>query len=273
MSYYKKTQKYSEKLEKEISKIKNDHIVIKSNINDYIHIITSNKGLAKMWFSKNKDDINSYVFQSMYDINDLEKIYLTYIYPLMTSLFYCQKLNNILMIGLGGGHIPLLVGKLLSKLPSKLPSTNIQVVEIDDKVVTASKYMSMDATSFLNIHIDDGINFLKNNKNKYDLVIIDLDDEKSLIKFDFDKINDSIENDGVLAINSFTLSQTQLPNILKKYFKCSKYFKLPSNNVFVCSRICDKLNKKIDIQMVQNIFTKYQQDFLNTVNNINYTML
>lgn len=269
LCYKSKMHKYAKKLDSELNKLKNYNIIIKSDYNDYIHVKTYNNGLSKMWFSKDKNEQDTNMFQSMYNANDLEKIHLTYIYPLLTCLVYCNKLNNSLMIGLGGGHIPLFIKE-------KYPNINIEVVEIDEKVAIASENMGMRVIDGLTICIDDGINFLKNNTNKYDLVIIDLDSEESILKFNFDKIVYSVDDNGILAINSFTYNQTLLPNILKKYFVCIKHFKLHTNNVFICSKEKSKyeqMNKKISIEMISNIFIKHQQEFVSSVNSINYNML
>ena len=270
--YKSKTYKYKKKLKKlkgELNKLKNDSITIKSDYNDYIHVKTYNSGLSKMWFSKDRNEQDNNIFQSMYNVNDLEKIHLTYIYPLLTCLVYCDTLNNSLMIGLGGGHIPLFIKE-------KYPNIDIKVVEIDEKVAIASENMGMRVINGLTICIDDGINFFKNSTNKYDLVIIDLDSEESLLKFNFDKIANSVNSNGILAINSFTYNQTLLPNILKKYFVCIKHFRSHTNNVFICSKEKSKyeqMNKKISVEMINNIFMKHQQEFVSNVNSIDYNML
>ncbi len=79
-----------------------------------------------------------------------------------------KKLNakSILILGLGGGT----VAKLLRK---KYPKANIIGVEIDPIMIELGrKYLDLDKYD-LDIKICDAVKFLKNNRKKYDLLIVD----------------------------------------------------------------------------------------------------
>lgn len=281
INYKLKLYKYEHKMKNMLNNLKgsssilnetknlgNNHFVRKSMGDNYIHVKIDADGIGEMWFSTYETAIYHNITQSMYNPNDLEKNYLTYIYPLLTCLFYCTQLNDILIIGLGGGNIPLFI-------KNKYPNSNIEIVEIDENVAIMAKYISTDIDK-LKIHIDDGNEFLKKNTKKYNLIIIDLDGEKSILKFNFDKIFDALTNDGILAINSYTeFPPTQLPDKLKNY-ACIKHYKLYSNNIFICSKnilMYETMNKQMDNNMIKNIFTKYSKNFIDTVNELQFNML
>ena len=74
--------------------------------------------------------------------------------------------ENILILGLGGGTL----AKLLRK---KYPKAKITGVEIDPIMIElGKKYLDLDKYD-IDIKIIDAFDFLKKNKQKYDLVIVD----------------------------------------------------------------------------------------------------
>jgi spermidine synthase len=75
---------------------------------------------------------------------------------------------QVLLLGLGGGDIV----KILKK---QKPSWSLTAVEIEDAVVDAAKeYFNLRESKNLKIVVADADNYIKTNKRKYDLVIVDL---------------------------------------------------------------------------------------------------
>lgn len=84
------------------------------------------------------------------------------------------NIKKILLIGAGDGGV-------LRELCRYKTVEKIDMVEIDEEVITMSKkYFPKIAISFddkrLNLYIEDGVAFIKNSKNIYDLIIIDSTD-------------------------------------------------------------------------------------------------
>jgi spermidine synthase len=182
-------------------------------------------GITKFWFDNDEDS-----YQSMYDINDPSKFYLTYIPLLVSFLDDITKINNCLMIGLGGGQIPMYVNK-------KFPNAIIDVVEIDPNVIEVSKLSGFNHTDKLTIHLQDGSLFINNSTSLYDAIIMDLDDAKSFESFNFSNIKKILTNDGVLAINAYNKSkktESSLSDKINSNFKNVILHSLEYNDVFIC---------------------------------------
>ncbi len=124
--------------------------------------------------------------------------------PYMVS----ENCNNVLVIGGGDGGI---VRELVKHEDIK----NIDLVEIDERVIEVSKIYFPDCTSGLsdsrvNIIPTDGIEFIKNKKNHYDIIIIDSTDPEDfasgLFTDEFYKnVYDALTKDGIM------MNQTENP--------------------------------------------------------------
>ncbi len=76
-----------------------------------------------------------------------------------------KKLKNCLILGLGGGTVAKLIRKYW-------PESEITGVEIDPMMIElGKKYLGLNNTKVI---IQDAYEFIKKNKEKYDLVIVDL---------------------------------------------------------------------------------------------------
>lgn len=205
-----------------------------------------------------KDTINIMIFetenngyQSMYDHEDIEMIYLNYLHPLITFIHYIS-LRKILFIGLGGGHIPMLIGQ-------KFPECYIDVVEIDDAVLKAAEKMGFQQSQKTNIHIMDGQKFIQNNHSIYDAIILDLNDSPFIDHANFELLVKSIDSSGLLVINYLGSSQKIIEKV-KPYFCCMKIYNC-ENIQFVC--ICSKQNRyhifNSDIHFADILFSNMKQ--------------
>ena len=235
-------------------------IKVKSNIgNNFIYVKTRQNGMSQMWFTDDVEttgyDPTSY--QTIYNRYDLDKFYLTYFYPLFMCFNYINvNIKRCLCVGLGGGHIPLFLQK-------KYPNLQIDVVEIDNGVFTASKHMGFSESDNIKIYIEDGINFIENSIKMYDVIIIDLDGEES---FNFTDVSNILEENGIVAINSYYLNKNdRLKNKIKQIFNCIKYYELEHNDVFLCKKNLNEFYKMMDpinASIPSPIFEKYKNDFI-----------
>ena len=77
--------------------------------------------------------------------------------------------NNILVLGLGGGSVIKTLGKIIGK------NKTIIGVDIDPVIVKIAKdEFKLSKIENLEIICDDALNFMENNKSKFDLIIVDL---------------------------------------------------------------------------------------------------
>jgi spermidine synthase len=83
------------------------------------------------------------------------------------ALLYPPAPKRILMIGLGGGSIPVYLGRFM-------PDATIDTVEIDPGIIKAAKdYFGIRETPRLRYIANDGRVFLNRNKDTYDVILVD----------------------------------------------------------------------------------------------------
>lgn len=227
------------------------------------------------------NDVDAY--QSMYDINDVDKIYLDYLYPMITFIQYVN-LNNLLMIGLGGGHISMLIRK-------NFPSCQIDIIELDEMVLMAAKEMGFISDSKMNIFVGDGKIYCDNMMNKnYDCIFIDIPDYLNL---NIKNIKENMNTNGILVINDFTCRNINtynrsiinkceyidnFTNKLSKYFKCIILYNTAVGNfVWLCSKSNDNtiFNKPLNKDTISPNMKKmkYIDDILKKINSIPFEII
>ncbi|MDB6171881.1 MAG: Spermidine synthase [Chthoniobacteraceae bacterium] len=105
--------------------------------------------------------------QSIVNMHDLEDLELPYSKVLPLCLAFIENPVRILIVGLGGGTLP-------SFFHRHLPGSMIEVVEIDDYVVQAAKlYFTFQEDARMQVHVEDGRDFIENCTARYDLIILD----------------------------------------------------------------------------------------------------
>lgn len=115
------------------------------------------------------------------------------------------KLKNILILGLAGGTFVKIITKMY-------PNIHITAVDIDVVMVDIGrKYFGLNGYKNLKIIIDDAYEYIQKNKEKFDLVFVDIfQGDEMPIKFtskDFLKnIVGSTSNNGHIIINRLYLS-------------------------------------------------------------------
>jgi len=105
--------------------------------------------------------------QSVVKKGDLDYLGLPYARSAMIGLAFTEKLNRILVLGLGAGNIPMFLRKYYSDVL-------IDVVDIDPQIIVLAKqYFNFLEDDLLQAHIQDGRVFIENTQKPYDLVFLD----------------------------------------------------------------------------------------------------
>lgn len=117
--------------------------------------------------------------------------------------------EKILIIGLGGGSLPLTFNDLF-------PGAQIDTVEIDDAVVRVAKqFFFFEEQDNMKVYIDDGRPFIKRasiRQQKYDYIILDAFSgdyipEHMLTREFLEEVKSIMTDDGVLVANTFSTSR------------------------------------------------------------------
>jgi spermidine synthase len=105
--------------------------------------------------------------QSVVKPGDLNYLGLPYASSAMIGLAFTQYVERILVIGVGGGSIPMF-------LRQHYPSAHIDVVDIDPQIIVLAKqYFNLVEDGLLHAHAQDGRAFIENNQAPYDLIFLD----------------------------------------------------------------------------------------------------
>jgi spermidine synthase len=87
-------------------------------------VVSEERGRRCLVFTIKRDDRN----QTCKDMNDPKRVVFPYVRMTLSGLLVNPEPKNILIVGLGGGTIPVILTELY-------PLANIKVVEIDEAVV------------------------------------------------------------------------------------------------------------------------------------------
>lgn len=110
----------------------------------------------------------SNVRQSAIDTDNPESFCLEFLHNVFVGLALIPNPESILVMGLGGGVIPMILERINRRC-------NIDVVEIDPEMTKVAKqYFNFNKTSRMRLFIDDAFTFVKNARNNYDIIIMDV---------------------------------------------------------------------------------------------------
>ncbi len=146
--------------------------------------------------------------QSCLDRKNPREMALTYTKMMMAALLWKPSPNRALIIGLGGGTLPMALAALR-------PEAGIDVVEIDSAVVRAARrYFGFAASSRLQVHVQDGRVFTRRASGggpAYDLIMLDAFGadyipEHLMTREFLQEARALLQDDGVLAANTFAAS-------------------------------------------------------------------
>jgi len=150
-----------------------------------------------------------------------------------------RAIKNVLILGFGLGSIPVILEKMKLQY-------NYTAVEIDEEVVyLASKYVVPDLQSKLDIICADAFIFMALNKNKYDMIAVDLflDDiiPDKFQQTDFlHYLQEALSPSGLLLYNRLNYTEADCEvnkvfyeNMFKRVFDGGRYLEVKGNWMLV----------------------------------------
>lgn len=173
-------------------------------------------------------------YQAGFINTDFYKGNLPYINYFLISYLINPYIKNILLIGLGSGKIVNDFEFLYKDLKS------IDVIDIEENIFDiALNYFNFKPSPKFNFILQDGITFLRSNKKKYDLIIVDVAnnygiDSRFLNEDYFISVKKSLKKNGIFISNMCASPDFKNPDnkffnyyfpFYKKYFKNNLIFK------------------------------------------------
>jgi spermidine synthase len=131
-----------------------------------------------------------------------------YAQMMMASLLLNPEPERILILGLGGGTLPMALDELL-------PQARIDVIEIDPAVVrVAREFFRFTPSDRVDVYAQDGRVFIKRavqRKQEYDLIMLDAFNgeyipEHLMTREFLEEVQELLAPGGVLAANTFSIS-------------------------------------------------------------------
>lgn len=172
----------------------------------YSTILVDQRGsIICMQFNVRRDQRN----QSCLDRRRPKVMLFPYTRMMMASLLLNPEPRRILMIGLGGGTLPLALDELL-------PAARQDVIEIDPAVVrVAREHFGFAPSERVNVVAQDGRVFVKRatqRGDRYDLIMLDAFTseyipEHLMTREFLEEVRGLLAEGGVLAANTFSISE------------------------------------------------------------------
>ena len=169
---------------------------------------------------------------------------LPYINYFLIPYLMNPKIKNILLIGMGSGKIINDFEFLFEDLKS------IDVVDLEENIADIAKnYFGFKESNKFSFILQDGITYLRNNKRKYDLIIVDVANNDGIdLRFLSDEyfkiIKKSLKKDGIFVSNM--CASPDFNNKKNKFFTgfFPKYNKFFENNLIFKGNYSDKIYYK-----------------------------
>jgi len=128
----------------------------------YHHILVIDDAQRKTRFLQ----FNNYV-EGGIDIEPPYETRVSYSNAFQLGRIFKQKIDNILIIGGGGGIVA-------RKFVTDDPNVVVDHVELDPRVVEVShKFFHFETGPHLRVHVEDGRNYIRRTTERYDVVILD----------------------------------------------------------------------------------------------------
>jgi len=105
--------------------------------------------------------------QSVVKPGDPDHLELPYARVALAGLALCEEPRRVLVVGLGGGSLPMFLRK-------HYPAAQIDVAEIDPGVVDVAKqFFGFREDALTRAHVGDGRQFIENVRQGYDIIFLD----------------------------------------------------------------------------------------------------
>jgi len=158
---------------------------------------------------------------------------------MMASLYLNPNPQRVLVIGLGGGTLPMALRRVL-------PDAQIDVIEIDPAVVrVAKRFFDFKEDARMRAYAEDGRVFVKRARSrgvKYDLVMLDAFDheyipEHLLTREFFLEVRSLLTERGVLAANTFSSSRLYDYESATYHSAFGEFYRLKKSNRVILLRL------------------------------------
>lgn len=159
--------------------------------------------------------------QSRMKLNDINGLAHSYTQAMMTGLIFIPAVKTATILGLGAGS-------MVKNLLNNFKELEVHAVEYREAVVkTARNFFHLPDSRRLTIHIDDAVNYIKNNSLKSDIIFTDLYNahgmeprqvQESYLRY----CKESLNKQGVLVLNVWRQerrSQAALEELLSHEFE------------------------------------------------------
>jgi spermidine synthase len=196
-------------------------------------IVFEEDGLRCMKFGNQNSGRQTCIF-----LKNPDALVFNYTKMLLGSLYLKQMPKKVLVIGLGGGTIPMTLQKIY-------PNVQIDCVEIDPAVVNVAKrYFGFAPGKNTNVFVEDGRvhvkKALKQNR-KYDLIILDAFDqiyvpEHMTTREFLLEVRGLLQADGVLGANTYSNSRLYSSESATYFATFGAFYNLVQTNRVVLAR-------------------------------------
>ena len=188
------------------------NIIFKSKHPDGDILIVERDGARYLYLGSN-------AIQSAMDLQQPNRLTLTYTQRMMAFLLFTQAPQQCLLLGLGGGA-------LAKALYSTFPKSRLDAVELREDIISvAHSHFFLPCNERINIILDDAYNFTQQKTRqgikKYDTILVDAYDQNGLapcVKQEnfYNHCHLLLKQHGVLAINMWATSSHQLRQHIKE---------------------------------------------------------
>lgn len=143
--------------------------------------------------------------QSCIDLSNPGKLVFGYTQRIFDALTHIPRLNRILIIGIGGGSLPMAIRETY-------PNTHVDAVELDHEVINvALRYFQFKPDEKLAVFAEDGRVFIRKSIRqniRYDAIVLDAFDKdyipEHMTTAEFlGQVKRALHTDGVLLANTF----------------------------------------------------------------------
>ena len=108
-----------------------------------------------------------YFYESAVNLVDADDLPMLYARTVGLAAIYPQDIKRVLVLGLGGGAVPLYLARFL-------PDATVDSVEVDPGVIEAAKkYFGLRETERFHLIEGDGRLYLNRHSEKYDIIVLD----------------------------------------------------------------------------------------------------